>query len=171
MLKFSPIKLRLPKKKKQESGYDLLVITPFRGRKEQVKLPILKLNQRSPRRIPKEYQCFGEQKKGGWVSKTPLPYKKSVDCLISKEFLMKAMNKVQHVMLVKNLTEHASKVNGAESGLIGGDIVKVSQVDKGDRSCNRNTSRATEEILKDCWLSSRSRVRSKKENFEMNWIF
>ena len=84
---------------------------------------------------------------------------------------MKAMNKVQHVMLVKNLTEHASKVNGAESGLIGGDILKVSQVDKGDRSCNRNTSRATEEILKDCWLSSRSRVRSKKENFEMNWIF
>lgn len=168
MLKSSPNKLKLPKK--VPIGYDSLVITPFRSRKEQVKLPILKLNNRSPRRIPKEFQFFNEPKSFP-VSKTPFPYKKLVNCSISKEFLINAINKVQHVMLVKNLTERASKVNDTENCLSGEYNIKVHKVDKGGRVSCRNTSQATEEILKDYWLRSGNKGRSNKEGFELNSIF
>src|SRR5574343_143907 len=69
-----------------------------------IKLPMIRNNFKSPRRIPREYLCNNYN-----FSKTPSPIHKKVKFFVTKEFLAKAAEKVQHVTLVKNLTEQYSK--------------------------------------------------------------
>jgi hypothetical protein len=65
----------------------------------QGKLPLIRSLQKSPRRIPKEYLFSKNQ-----FSKTPSPFHVKVKYFVSKEFIQKAVQKVQHVTLVENLT-------------------------------------------------------------------
>ena len=69
-----------------------------------IKLPMIRNNYKSPRRIPREYLCNNYN-----FSKTPSPLHRKVKFFVSKEFLAQAAEKVQHVTLVKNLTEQYSK--------------------------------------------------------------
>ena len=86
-----------------------LTITQIQAH-NSIKLPMIRNNFKSPRRIPREYLCNNYN-----FSKTPSPLHRKVKFFVSKEFLAQAAEKVQHVTLVKNLTEQYSKFKGVQA--------------------------------------------------------
>lgn len=165
MLKFSPDKLKTRKKSQQDCN--LLIITPIKGKKLELKLPSLNKNFRSPRRIPKECQ-FLDQSKVFQVSKTPLPCYKSVKYSISKDLLLKAMNKVQHVTLVKNLTEHRSKKEEFRVGVGEESLMRQrAEKDKGEK----RVLQPTEEIFQGYLSGGKGKPCHRKKSLDLDMIF
>lgn len=165
MLKLSPNKLKSPKKSQQD--HDSLIITPILGKKQDIKLPILKKNFKSPRRIPKEYQ-FLDERKVFQVSKTPLPCYKKVEYSISKDLLLKALNRVQHVTLVKNLTEHRTKREDFQN-VLGQESQTKQRIEK--EKGNKKDSQPSEEILQDYPMNRKRKLVQRKKSLDLDTIF